>query len=83
MWNKCDQLKLYCVLYAQFVEYFLHFAALRQIFIQIEKILECEFAQGQWVPFARWKTRYIQRLLDTSSIVFIGRKLFYYAAKWE
>lgn len=56
----------------QRLEDVLQFGALRQVLVQIEKVLELKLVDWQNVQFAGWQARHVESLLDATPVVFVG-----------
>lgn len=54
----------------------LQFGALRQVLVQIEKVLELELVDGQHVQLARRQPGDVERLLDAPPVVLVAGKQF-------
>lgn len=63
-------------MYSHAVEETLHLGTLRQIFVQIIKVLKLKFRHRYAIDLSRWQAGHVQRLLDTFPILFILRKKF-------
>lgn len=62
--------------HSQLLEDVLQFGALRQVLVQIEKVLELELVDGQHVQLAGRQAGDVERLLDAPPVVLVGGEQF-------